>query len=415
MSYPLVPPPLNDTGAWQIPRTLQRWLDINPITHLTRTQAYITLPAFNVNVNWLGYSDIVASFNYEGPNNFSLIGFNIEPSSTPNYLLCIMWKDSKDNVNRYKLWSGVGEILYFNIPVYAGQKIGKNFRLEIWSTNNTPAIQTNNIQVYTSVLGKQDYRWGTDFTLVSTDGLGTNFGNINTPPIPPSINGLFGYDQSTGVYVTDNIYPWNDRFNGLNLDSTAIHEGPLSIGYGTTQTPYYFQYNEGIYLSGINIQPAYHIILSTQIYNVAGNGQEVILTYSGTNGNFEVNQINNKIQAGFSNLTLHTFNTDASLQPVIIECIITPALNCTINLCDKLGNILETYNAGTIAALGNITEIQYGQGGVFYAAGLYGYSSILTNVQRQQVISTINYYSYLNIQSLTLPFVFPANASPQSN
>jgi hypothetical protein len=175
MSYPLVPPPLSDTGAWSIPRTLQRWLDINPITRLTRTQAYITLPAFNVNVNWLGFSDIVASFNYEGPNNFSLTGFNIEPNPSPNYLLCIMWRDSKGNVKRYKLWSGVGEVFYFPCYVYNGQKIAKNFRFEIWSTNNTPAIQTKAIQIYTSLLGKQDYRYGSDFTLVSNDAVCINF------------------------------------------------------------------------------------------------------------------------------------------------------------------------------------------------------------------------------------------------
>ena len=139
--YPLVPPPLSDTGAWAIPRTLQRWLDVNPITHLTRTQGYITLPAFNVNVNWLGYSDIVAAFNFEGPNNFSLTGFDIEPSPIPNYLLCIMWRDSSGNVKRYKLWSGVGEVLYFPVPMYKGQKIAKNFRLEIWSVSQ-PVINT---------------------------------------------------------------------------------------------------------------------------------------------------------------------------------------------------------------------------------------------------------------------------------
>ena len=131
--YPTVPPPLSDTGAWSIPRTLQRWLDVNPITHLTRTQGYITLPAFNVDVNWLGYSDIVVAFNFEGPNNFSLTGFDIEPVPMPNYLLCVMWRDSNGNVKRYKLWSGVGEVLYFHIPMYSGQKIAKNFRFEVWS------------------------------------------------------------------------------------------------------------------------------------------------------------------------------------------------------------------------------------------------------------------------------------------
>jgi hypothetical protein len=82
MPYPLVPPPLTDTGALLYPRTLQRWLDVNPVTKLTRTGTYITLPTFNINVNWLGYSDIVASFNFEGPNNFSLTSYNINQSSS---------------------------------------------------------------------------------------------------------------------------------------------------------------------------------------------------------------------------------------------------------------------------------------------------------------------------------------------
>jgi len=247
MSYPLVPPPLNDTGAWQIPRTLQRWLDINPITHLTRTQAYITLPAFNVNVNWLGYSDIVASFNYEGPNNFSLIGFNIEPSSTPNYLLCIMWKDSKDNVNRYKLWSGVGEILYFNIPVYAGQKIGKNFRFEIWSTNSSPVVQGTAIQIYTSVLGKVDYRWSTDFTLVGSDTICTNFSEPSNTielamgkqyVVPYSGNYYITIAIPAGLYAQTFVYTQgNDTGLFENDHTTPVPAGPFTA----TDAVYFLQ------------------------------------------------------------------------------------------------------------------------------------------------------------------------------
>lgn len=134
MPFPLTPPPASDIGAWTIPRMLQRWLDVNPIGKLTRTETFVTLPAFSVNAEWLGYSDIVAAFDYEGPNNFSFKGFNVEPSPAPNYLLCVMWKDSSNVTHRYKLWSGVGEVLLFDIPVYDGQKIAKNFRLEVWST-----------------------------------------------------------------------------------------------------------------------------------------------------------------------------------------------------------------------------------------------------------------------------------------
>ena len=73
MSFPLVPPPITDTGGLSCPRTLQRWLDDNPATKLTKCGTFITLPVFTANVNWLGYSDIVAAFTFEGPNNFSLL------------------------------------------------------------------------------------------------------------------------------------------------------------------------------------------------------------------------------------------------------------------------------------------------------------------------------------------------------
>ena len=137
-------------GAILQPRQLNRWLDINAQNGpLDRSRYYITLPAFSTVVNWLGYSDIVASFNFEAPNSFSLKWLNIGDPTTgvvspipfnPNYLLAIMWRDSYGKVYRYALWKNVGEILYFNIPLYTGQRIAKNFRLEIWSTKSTPAL-----------------------------------------------------------------------------------------------------------------------------------------------------------------------------------------------------------------------------------------------------------------------------------
>ena len=124
MPYPVTPPPSNDYGAFTTPRQLQRWLDVNPIGKLTRTQGYITLPAFSTAVNWLGYSDIVASFNFEGPNNFTLYGFNVEPVVIPNYCLCISWR-VQGVMYRYSLWRGVGEVFYFSCLPYTGQKIGE--------------------------------------------------------------------------------------------------------------------------------------------------------------------------------------------------------------------------------------------------------------------------------------------------
>jgi len=131
MPQPVAPPPSNEAGAITNPRQLQRWLDCNPVPVLTRTKSYITLPAFSVATQWKGYSEIVAIFNYGAANNFSLKAFTAP--TNPNYVACVMWVDSQYNVHRYRLWEGVGELFFAEIPLYTKQKIGKNFRIEIWN------------------------------------------------------------------------------------------------------------------------------------------------------------------------------------------------------------------------------------------------------------------------------------------
>ena len=136
MPSPVAPPPSNEPGALTQPRQLQRWLDVNVVPVLTRTQGYFTLPAFSVDAEWRGYSDIVAVFNYTATNNFSLKGL-VAPAN-PNYLACIMWVDDEYNVYRYKLWADVGETVLFDIPLYTNQLIKGNFRIEIWSVFPNP-------------------------------------------------------------------------------------------------------------------------------------------------------------------------------------------------------------------------------------------------------------------------------------
>lgn len=130
MPYPSQPP--FEAGALLQPRQLQRWLDVNKVSKLTRTQTYWVLPAFSVESNWLGYSQLVAAFNFTATNNFSLPAFDAPVN--PNYCACIMWVDEDYNVYRYKMWESVGEVFYFYAPLYNGEMIKKNFRIEIWDT-----------------------------------------------------------------------------------------------------------------------------------------------------------------------------------------------------------------------------------------------------------------------------------------
>lgn len=153
------------TSAQQQPRTLWRWLDINPIGGpLGRAQTFLTLPVFNiVGINYIGYGDIVQSYNFTGPNNFSLKPITNIPIN-PNYSLAISYADKYGNVYRYFLWTAAGAVLYFQPVYYTGQKIGKNCRFEVWSTGAT-ASQAPALQFYTSVLGIQDYRFAVDSDL----------------------------------------------------------------------------------------------------------------------------------------------------------------------------------------------------------------------------------------------------------
>lgn len=154
---------------------LLRWLDKHPVNKLTRCKTFVGLPAFSIDVTWQGYSDIVGAYNFEGPNNFSL-KLDYEAPLNPNYLLCIMWIDENNNVMRYKMWESVGEVIYFDVPLYNGELIGKNFRWEIWSVEDQAvASNAEEINFFTSVLCDYDYRFGNDSELVENDGLVTEF------------------------------------------------------------------------------------------------------------------------------------------------------------------------------------------------------------------------------------------------
>lgn len=221
---PIPPSPPFVSTATQQPRQLQRWLDINPQGGaLQRTQTYITLPVFSVAVSWKGYSEIVASFNFEAPNNFSFRSLSDLPIS-PNYALAVSWYDSEGNSQRYFLWKNVGEVIFFEEILYVSQLIKKNFRFEIWSTNVANCSNITAINFYTSVLGILDYRYGTDSALVNADTEVTNFQNINTIVSFPSEIQAVGRWQPSGMVVGggNTLNHWSPSIgNKIILPNTA--------------------------------------------------------------------------------------------------------------------------------------------------------------------------------------------------
>lgn len=403
MSFPLTPPPISDKGAWSIPRMLQRWLDINPIGKLTRTETFITLPSFSVDVTWQGYSDIVASFNFEGPNNFSLTGFNIKPSPTPNYLLCVMWKTISGQVYRYKLWSGVGEAVYENIPLYSGQKIGKNFRFEIWSTNSTPAVQSTAITIGTSKLGQLDYRWGQDGALVNSDGQNGLFFNINSNISLPG-NPAYRWNPNTNIVLSgQSLVSWRDSISNLILHPTnAVIVDTVSGQLGipgnvispTSNTSY-------VSTAGLGINPG------TVAFGICLEGATATATiYNNGNGiSFGYDKPTNKFTAyldAVSNITL--------TQGVWYLIVLYPAYGLVYVFNMKTGVVLDTFfgssnaNPDTTITIGN-TQIFLGEFVV--------YPNELDFTD--QLAQLVSYFVLTYFSGFTLPLTFPPTSVPQSN
>lgn len=187
---------------------MNRWLNINKVgPALSRAGTYIQLPTFDVAVEWLGYSDIVASFNVEAPNNFV---FQLtELPTNPNYLLCIAWADEDGVVRRYKLWDHEDAVIYdSDLALYSGEIIKHNFRWEIWSVNNTGASETGLFQLVTSVKQNLD-RIEADSALLEGNGtVITEFSTIYTPSTEPP-------------NLTDTPYWWR-----ADLGYTAVPAGP---------------------------------------------------------------------------------------------------------------------------------------------------------------------------------------------
>lgn len=404
---PLIPPPSGDTGATTFPRTLQKWLDCNPITPLTRTQAFLTIPAFNViGINWQGYSDIVASYNFEGPNNFSLSGLSQMPVS-PNYLMAISWRDNNGHIFRYCLWKNVGEVFLFPVPLYTGQAIMKNFRIEIWSTGVT-ASQSTNIQLYTSVLGGVDYRWGNDFSLVNADTINLNFAiSVEamiglTPQLIPSAGVVLGgwLRADTGISGEN----WALKNNG----SSSYFSGNFTASSNITTTTE----------SGIKNQIAVTGLLPIACNTPNGlvpNDIWLMFQYNGDGVILDIFNVTKlSINSGILSIDTNALgNTPLAIGGWYIvewwyntglgQCNIwTISSNLTVE--NYISNInTNVRSGGSILSIGNVGA---GSASVV-VTDLIVYSGTLTSSDQQ---INLNYFSDRYQSIFALPFVWPTGS-----
>lgn len=224
--------PVTDQGTTK----LNRWLNLNLMSALTRTRGYIQIPAFSVTVTWSGRSTIVGVFNYAASHDFSLLDLGALPDPQQGYELHVMYVNADGSVARYRLLADTRSIISSDfIPEYTGQLIKRNFRIEVWSTSAGNAVSASVIgPLITSVLSpSEDRRNGVDFELVSASNIVTNFGCtiLNSGDVTlPTTNLFMRFDAGAGVTVSGtDVTHWVEQVTGTYDVTPGVGYEPTMV------------------------------------------------------------------------------------------------------------------------------------------------------------------------------------------
>ncbi len=112
-------------------------------TYLGPRRTLLVVPSFTLEVPiWAGASSVIQQYQIGNVEPFSL---RLPISAfADDCVFAIRWKDETlDICYRFKLYDHAGALLYY--PLYAGEAIGANATLEVWSVNasNAPTLATD--------------------------------------------------------------------------------------------------------------------------------------------------------------------------------------------------------------------------------------------------------------------------------
>jgi len=139
-------------------------------------------------------------------------------AQNPNYTLVVMFITADGTVVRYTLVDSGIDLPVVSVP-YTGQMIPKNFRLEVWNTQDGNVVQVDPITLVSSVLGQVDYRYGTDFQLAGNLGAVTNFQSAYVKSTTPPLTYLDAWWNYTDVIPPKGAIAigWPSRVNPADI------------------------------------------------------------------------------------------------------------------------------------------------------------------------------------------------------
>lgn len=130
---------------------IQDYARFTGISIIQPQRTKITIPAFTLPAStWAGASVLLSQYPFGNDNWFSL---KLPVKKFGRYFIAAVryYDEDNDVIIRYKLWDDVLGLLYY--PIYAGEVLGPNAVIEIWSINSAsdPVLASDKI-LYSSVL-----------------------------------------------------------------------------------------------------------------------------------------------------------------------------------------------------------------------------------------------------------------------
>lgn len=112
---------------------IQSFPKFRDASYLQPQRVRIVIPAFTLSVSiWANASTILAQFPFGNDDYYFSIKIPVIKFGE-NFVAAVRWKVN-DTCYRFKLWDATNAVLYYS--VYAGERIGLNAILEIWSVNS---------------------------------------------------------------------------------------------------------------------------------------------------------------------------------------------------------------------------------------------------------------------------------------
>lgn len=353
---------------------------------------------------------------------------NIPEEFAPNYLAAIMWKDDNGNTYRYALWNNVGEKFFFDIPLYAGQVIRKNFRFEIWTITGSIAVaQASIIQFLTSVLQGVDYRYGGDTKLVADDGTIVDFSVSILPSATVPTAGLVGQFKADSHWGND-PGPVQQWISEINVTDSLVWDGanaPIRATSSDFNGKSYIDFSTGS-LGGTKsvIFPLLQTLFNANLINRNDGGISIVFVVCKS-----ISSISNQVflsirdsgNAMIRQASLKTATNSFGMNGFGFANITQYGQSiATLRLGDNFGVLQSVPNAyeeavvtGTLIPSAVVNFVTISQTPIQIAEILI-YTGLANNTDYVSILQYLA-QTYSNGYLYSLPFNFPSNSSPQPN